>query len=58
MSKNKVKVIKLTATRKDGFKVEGNFKSVKVDHEHGLWVSADGREFVCDKVTIEAEKYE
>ena len=51
----RIKRIKLLATRKDGFTVNGHFKQVSIncaDYNDQVWVSADGREFVCDQVEI------
>ena len=50
------KTIKLLATRADGFKIEGKFRCVNVEQDCGIWVNADGRMFVCDKVVLEVEK--
>ena len=52
----RVKRIKLLATRADGFTVKGHFKQVNIECSNvddQVCVSADGREFVCDNVSIE-----
>jgi hypothetical protein len=52
------KTIWIRAIRKDGFKVEGNFKKVSIERfaDNSFWVSTDGDEFICDEIVVKRKR--